>query len=301
MRIVKPITVDDSILTSTTIPADTTQEWVITTPYVAGDIVRIESSHTLYECLLDNTGEDPSQNTVDGNGNPYWLNLGATNRWAMFDGKSRKSSTNPDLIDVTLQPNKVVNSISLLNISAGSVQVIMTDPVDGIVYDELVNTLELVPSDFYEWCFTEVTLISNIVKIDLPAYPSASIRVIASSPNATVRIGELIIGVQEELGVTTYGTSVGIIDYSRKDTDAFGNPIIVERPFIDSVSYQVAIPTNRVSQVKNTLSSYRATPVVYIGDQNFPSTIVYGFIKTFGINIAYPNLSEMSIEVEELI
>ena len=103
------------------------------------------------------------------------------------------------------------------------------------------------------------------------------------------------------LGRTVYGTTVGIEDYSRKERDAFGNAIIIERAFAQKADYEVEITTQDTRRVQRFLSNYRATPVVWIGNQDTSyGLIVYGFYTQFSINLATPSISYTTLEVEGL-
>ena len=58
------------------------------------------SSHNIYESLTaGNVGNTPHKSPT------YWLDLGSTNRWKMFDGSVTSRTTNADSIAVTLTPS----------------------------------------------------------------------------------------------------------------------------------------------------------------------------------------------------
>jgi hypothetical protein len=125
--------------------------------------------------------------------------------------------------------------------------------------------------------------------------------VILDAGAGTARIGEFVMGRVRQLGVSNFGTSVSIQDYSRKERDQFGNTIIVERKFTKSADFDVTVETAQVFAVQNQLAKIRATPVVFIGDEARASTVVYGFFRQFNIVLDNPSISSCSIEVEGLI
>lgn len=299
MDIVRPQNITDSILTSTNIPATSLLEWNAGTPYSINDEVKIESLHNEYRCLIANTGQDPSLNPVDGGGSPYWLDLGSTNRWAMFDGKSRKTSSNPDSIAVSLTFNTLVNSIAILNFSGASLNVTAVSASSGEVYNVDFDILELV-DDYYEWFFLDIERKENIVALDLPAYRDLTITVSLLNTGSIASIGELIVGLKKDIGVTQYGTSPNIIDFSRKDIDQFGNAFILERGFAKRVDYDVWMPSGKTDSVQRTLSEFRATPVVWVGSEDFESIIVYGFMRRFDQILQNASITTLTLEVEEL-
>jgi len=114
-------------------------------------------------------------------------------------------------------------------------------------------------------------------------------------------VGQIVFGYKVDLGLTTYGTTISIEDFSRKETDAFGNFIIVERPFSKRADYDVRFPTGTARKVQETLAKYRATPIVYIGSEDVAfGTTVYGYYRRFDLTLETPSLSLAAIEVEGL-
>jgi hypothetical protein len=115
------------------------------------------------------------------------------------------------------------------------------------------------------------------------------------------KIGELVIGKQRTIGVSNFGTSVSIIDYSVKSTDDFGNTVITTRAYSKRADYDVTVETAAVAAVQKALADIRTTPTVFIGDEDRPETVVYGFYKQFNIVLSTPSISDCSIEVEGLV
>ena len=108
----------------------------------------------------------------------------------------------------------------------------------------------------------------------------------------------MIIGDDINIGCTQFGTSVGITDFSRKERDAVGNNYILERRYIDKADYPVQMTSDKVDATHALLSQLRATPAVYIGSENYISTVVYGYYKDFSIVISNSRYSQCSLSVE---
>ena len=112
--------------------------------------------------------------------------------------------------------------------------------------------------------------------------------------------GACIIGLATNLGLTQYGAQVGIQDYSVKQRDDFGNYTVLERAFSKRGTFQVYVPAGMVDQTQTLLSSYRATPIVYIGSELYTSTMIYGFYKEFTQEIQYKNYTLCTLDIEGL-
>lgn len=300
MRIIRPVTVTDAILVSSNVPEDDYAEWAAGTTYNIGDEVIVLSTHRIYESLIgSNTGNDPA--TDDGT---KWLNTGATNRFRAFDGTLSDQVTNTTSITYKFDPQVVVNSIALFNLDATEVVVTVTDAIEGVVYDETVSLNDnSAVVNFWAYFFEPILRKSEIVLFDLPNYGEAILDVeVNTIIGDAAKVGQIVFGNQKLLGITTYGTTVSIQDYSTKDTDAFGNVVITERRFAQLVDYDVKVSTLSVRDVQRTLASLRSTPIVYSGTEGGEfGDLVYGYYRSFNINVSSPSLSDATIEVEGLV
>ncbi len=294
MIIVNPVVISPAMIVDSNAAVSTRTAWNSATAYVINDEV--------YYNYKDWIALAASTNVAPGTDATKWLEIGASNRYAMFDGVINNVTSATTTLDVTVDPGLVVNSLSLFQVSANTVQVQVIDPVEGIVYDRTENMQDTTfVVDWYSYFFEPISNKTDITFTDLPAYGSANIRMVA---NATVGeqaiIGEAVIGRQRKLGVTNFNTSVSIQDYSRKERDQFGNVLVVERQFAKLADYDVTVETSVVNLVQKSLADIRTTPTVFIGDPDRPETIVYGFYRNFNIVLSTPSISECTIEVEGL-
>jgi hypothetical protein len=171
--------------------------------------------------------------------------------------------------------------------------------VDGVVYDETTTAIDNSGiANWFDWYFSPIVPKPAGTLTDLPLYGSATVRIRITG---AFTLGELVLGSLTEIGTTGYGTQISIIDFSRKDRDTFGNAIVIRRAFANLVTYAVKVQTARVGYARDILADRRATPTVFIGSDNHPATVVFGFYRDFTITLAGPSSSDCSIEVEGLI
>lgn len=246
-----------------------------------------------------NVGNDPSED--DGSN---WLNLGPTNRWAMFDEVVGTVTSDPSVIDFTLEPASWVDSLALINLeNVVSVQIIITVSPEGEVYNEIYDMTSTEGIVNWYTYFTEsIDRKRSLLVLDLPSFGSPEVRVIITGAmTADVSVGNFVTGQLFSLGRTLHdGAQIGIIDYSRKDTDEFGNSTILQRAFSKRGSFQNLIVNGQVDAVMQVLSDYRAVPAVYSASEDYDATLIFGFPRDFNIEIAYPLESLVSIELEGL-
>lgn len=299
MDIIRPVVVTDAVLDSSNVPENDYAEWNVATAYTVGNRVILLSTHRIYEAVGSSTGVNPA--TDDGTN---WLNIGATNRWKAFDQKISDPVTQVDSISYTLtDDDSTPTAVALFGLKGVTATVVVTDSVEGEVYNQtnsLLDSDEIF--DWFSYFFEEITFVTTTLFTGIPPYRGATVSVtVTEDTGETAQLGQLVFGYLTGLGVTTYGTAISIQDFSRKETDAFGNFIVVERAFANLVDFDVRLPTQTAGRVRRILAEYRATPIVYVGNEDSSfGTIVYGFYRNFDITLDTPSLSFAAIEVEGL-
>lgn len=291
MRLIKPVEITPAKLVSSNVAETDYPAWVAGT-YALGD--RRIKDHHIYESLAAANTSDPSDTTK-------WLDMGSTNRWRMFDNKVESLTTNPGAIVVTIKPGSVVNSLALFNLQGKSVTVSVVDPIEGEVYRKEVSLVDAGVTNWYDWFFEPIGIRTDLVILDMPAYGSANVVVTIDAGAEVAAVGHLVIGAVKQIGTALYGSAVGITDYSRKTTDVFGNTVVVQRSFSNRAEFDVSLDTSEVTRIRRLLAELRATPVVWIGEESYEATILFGFYKDFQIVFSGPTVSDCSITVEGVI
>lgn len=302
LTIVRPLAVTDTILDSTDVPENDYAAWAVGTTYDVGDRVILTSTHRIYESLqTSNTGNSPT-----ALGSAFWIDAGPTNRWAVFDTSVSTQTVQADSITYQLTPGEAVNSIGILNILAGTeINITMVSPSTGspgIVYERTVDLsgLPLTP-DWWAWFYGQKSVPTQSIALDLPSYSDCEIT-IEILGGSDLAVGVVLIGSQQNFGLgIKYGARVGIQDYSRKETNTFGETVLVQRAFAKRANFNLFINKSEVDSFQNALSSIRAVPVLWIGSTDYEATTLFGFYKNFDILISYPENSDCELEIEGLI
>ena len=299
MIIIKPVTVTASNPTTTNVAETDYPAWTAGT-YTLG--TRRIYDHKIYEVVATSTTDRPDVGAAAAN--PTWLFVSATNRFKMFDISVGSGTTNSGTIDVKITPATVCNSVVLFEVDGSSAQLIVRNSGGTIVYDSTISLADFSAiNSFYNYFFAPITETgaSEVAFLNIPNYSGASFQLIVDAGAGVASCGEMIIGQQNALAVTNFGTSVGIKDYSVKNIDDFGNVTIVQRAYSKRADYDVTVETSDVSTFTRFLASVRTTPVVYIGDEARSETIVLGYYRDFSIVLSGPSISECSLSVEGLI
>lgn len=303
MRVIKPITVTDAILASSTIPEPDTSkgevEWTAGT-YNLGDRRIVSSTHKIYEVVADPSTTD---NPVTGAAKavPTWVEVQATNRYAMFDNVNSTLSTG-DNIQVALTPGKVAAGLAGFAIKADSINVTCVSAADGEVYNVDINMLNNDEvADWYSYFFASIEFIDQFILTDIPAYSDLTTTVTINGTGAEV--GTLIAGGVIDIGVALYGTSWQGLDFSKKERDQFGNTTLTQGRTADRLDYDVHTEKGRFGYVKQQLRELTGVPAVWIGNPNDVNdgTSVFGYYVDNQINISNPSLLDVTITVEGLV
>lgn len=272
-------------------------DWSSATTYSLGQVVSYGFS--VYTSLQNtNLNQNPATATA------YWVRTGPTNKTAMLDSQVSTASTSSSSIIFVLRVNST-DTVSLLNLLGAKAEVSLLD------YETKTNlfhsTVNLQGGSVTSWWdyfeYNETYDKTQVLFLNLPSSGDAIISVkIAGS--GSVKIGSFINGLIEDLGMTQYGVTTGIIDYSRKVTDEFGNTSFVVRNFSKRMSAKISLTNPNVNRVQRLLYNLRATPALWIGttDVTFEEPlVVFGFYKDFSTEIAYPSHSLCNLEIEGLI
>lgn len=296
-KIIKPTVITDAILSSSTIAEPSAGEtvWVSMTSYVKDDVRIRTTLHKKFTCVNSVASSTPPENDPTN-----WIESGTTNKWSMFDRKIGTVSTIASPLTVVMEPGSV-GAVSLLELQGREAVVSMKDASGGTsVYSNTVSLDGTIILSFYDWFFEDYVQLTGFSLTDLPSqYPSCELT-ISIAGTSDVSCGVCIVGKSVDVGVTHYGASVGIIDYSRKETDQFGNIDIVERSYRARNNFKITIETIDFNKLYRLLASLRATPCIVIGEDSvgFEPMTSYCLIKDFSIDVAYPSYYLCNLQTE---
>lgn len=232
--------------------------------------------------------------------NPFWIDIGPTNKFAIFDTYINTATHHTGTLEVVTVPGRC-NGVAVLDVSgASSIQVAMVNGLDT-VFDETQALDNSFISDWYEYFFEPFDVRTDVLFGPLPPYPSAEITItIVPDGGGVVSVGAAMYGNTVELGQVQAGATAGIVDFSRKETSEYGVTTLIERGFAKRASYSLVIDNAQLRRVYSTLAALRATPAVWVASDDYKLTplTVFGWPKDFSINVAYATYSTATLEVE---
>ena len=299
LKIVKPIAITDDMLTNYNVPPSKYDAWDASTTYAEGKRVYLESTHLVYQSVKDgNIGNEPNDQ-----GSAFWVAVGPTNSWAMFDPSFSTITRNPNKIQFTVQPGTPVTTFAATNITdVERVEIkITSESAGGVVYDETFEIAGVsVDAGWWQFFFGTKSIPNQLTVFNLTPSEDAMIQVTFFG-RENLSVGVVVFGQYESFGLgVSLGSRVGIRDYSRKETNEFGESLLVRRAYAHRMTIELLIPTYEVDSLQIFLSDIRATPVLWTATKAYTSMNFVGFYKTYEILISYPNHALVELEIEGL-
>lgn len=299
MYLIDPVTITAALIDSTDIPVDDTYSaWNGGTGYTTGQTVYVGEQR--YRAVTGSTGQNPETDTT----NTYWLPTEKATRYRPFDGVIGHYVEASNSLYYRFDLNRRVDTIALFNVLAETVRVRVWNGSGTLVHDEtttIVNTTLIV--DWFSYFFWEPEYSQEILLTGIPGYADHEIRIDVDAGSGTARVGEIVLGRAYKLGDSVAGTSLGILDFSTVERDAFGNATVTERAYADRATYNVTVTRGDELRFKRLLAARRAKPTVFFTgatDAN-RGTLLYGFPKDWDIPISGDTESFATITVEGVI
>jgi hypothetical protein len=273
-------------------------EYSAATTYSLGQTVNYISN--TYESLnATNLNHTPDTSPT------WWLKLGPNNQSAMFDNQVSTATTKTGVLNVVCAPG-YIDAIFLGNLQAESATITVRNGLGGpIIYQQtqILNGEE--STDWYQYFFFDPLIKrTQALFTGIPPYVNSYITLELENGILPTSIGIMTYGKLHTVGKTQYGASTGIVDYSKKETDDFGNTTFIKRAFSKRMNCQVFIDNLQLNRTQRLMYDIRAVPVVWIASED-PTLeeplVVFGFYRDFSTEISYPTASLCNIEVEGLI
>jgi len=275
-------------------------EYAAGTTYAENDIVIVAADHKQYLSLqAANTGNTPVGDVTD----LWWSVPAATTAWSPFDVKIGSTVERTGTIEYELTPGAIVSGIAFFKLDASSIDIVMTDPVEGIVYTDsidLISTSNVF--DGYSYSFAPFLLTRHTVETNLPPYINAviTITINAESDTSTTSCGEIVFGPLSYSGSSQYSASLEIVNYSTITPDVWGNLEVVERSYSNKVNVEMVIANSIIQSVLEFFEDYRAIPVVWIPtetDSISGPLLTYGYYQRATTVFSYPTYSVINVEL----
>lgn len=269
-----------------TLPEDNAPAWSSGATYAVGDRVHLPGTHRVYESVKDsNTSKDPSQpiNQYNAAGvATWWIDMGTTNKYAMFDSLVSTPTSAPSPLEITILPG-AFNGFALFGLDADSYSVEVIDTASGeVVYTEPVTALDSsAPGDYYEYFFERAKPQRQLIRTGIEPYDTAQLKLTLYKGTGDVKLGMLAIGDLRPVGIPQRDVSVEPQDFSYFKQDQFGNATVQKRANSTGMSITTKMDKDDAGTALDTIKEVLGTPVVVVGSEapGFEWLTVFGLVS----------------------
>jgi hypothetical protein len=301
MRVIPPLAVTPAILTSSTCAEPSAGETAYNagTSYALDAVVVVAADHRTYQSLqAGNVGHPPISSPT------WWLDIGPTNRWKMFDLLRNTQTEQASPLTVVLTPGVRVDSLALLGLVGDSVTVAMTNGGTTVyTHTEDLNTRDVL--DWYDYFFLPFGNIPSLVLFDLPPYSGGVITVDITAASGNAKCGSLVVGSNVFIGDIRYNAESDALNFSTVERDAFGNSTLIPRRSVPKTTQEILCKKDRINKARDLRTALNAMPAVWSGinsssDGYYEAFLILGYYRRFLINMAYACEALITLDLEEI-
>ncbi len=269
---------------------------------------------TVGGAAINTTGSQSGVHTANGNPNinhppalddgSHWLDVGPTNKWAMFDALRNTRTWQASPLTVVLTPGQGVNSLFLGNLVADSVTVTVTSG-GSPVYTSTVDLSTRVVANWYDWFFAPFTTKPSVLLLDLPPFSGGVITVTITRVAGDVGCGILAIGNSVYLGQTEHGATARSKNFSKIDRSFDGTALLIPRRNVPTSTQTIWFKKTRTKALMDLFNLLNAVPAVWSGldedDQGyFEALLIFGICTDSSLNLAHPEDGLLTATFEEV-
>lgn len=295
MILIPPIEIDETTLAASSVADD--PPYSPATSYTVGQRVRVGAlpAAETYECV-----QAPALDKNPATQPLFWMPLGRSRRWAMFDDSVQTATTSSGTLSFTVVPVRRVSSVVLMGLVGTSVTLTVRDGAAGPVLYTQTRVLLASSGTYYSWFFEDAYQVSDAFWFGLPVSPSAHIEVSITPAAGVAACGLCKMGREQYIGDAEYGADVGTEQRGKDFLDKQGNPVTSERGFSRTLTCTLHIPLTDFNRVNRLFEAQVQAPAVWViapGMSDYESAIVYGRYQRAVRVMAGPTHAMVSLEV----
>ena len=267
----------------------------------------VSANHRVYESRVLQTVSNPlpvwPETETD-----FWIDVGPTNKWAMFDVLRNTRTISPTSLTVVITPGRRVDSFAVMGMrNVRTLHISATSAAyGGTIYDYTVDLSTRAVSSWYEHFFNSFSYKGSEVHFDIPPYNDAIITLVLTADSGNVECGAFVLGSNAYIGATQYNAISDYVNFSSVTRDFAGKVnTMTQRPGAPKTNQSIMIDKARAQFIKDVIMSLDATPAVWsdIDDDTsgyFDPLLILGFVTNAPINIGLPDKAMLTLELMEI-
>lgn len=293
MIFVPQITINETTLTSSTIANLSNGEvaWA-SGAFIVGQERVVLSVRKKFVCIKN------CQSTLSPELDPdNWLDIGATNKYAMFDlhKNTQTISATPIVVEVTLP--KRINTIVFAGMQATLIKVNMFVGANNVYSKEISLSVRNTKS-WSDYFFGEFKRRKSTVFTGLPIFTGAKIKIEIFNANGIVKCGSVVINKAIYLGEMQYGAGASSINLSPIERDDLGTATLRPKPTYPSTKQKLIAKNALADVLLETKATYGGVPGAWVGIEEFPNSAIFNMYLIIGIFTMFDYAAVNAVEIE---
>lgn len=257
-------------------PDTSIEEWTNASnkTYAKDELVQITPLKRFYKSSKDgNTDFPPSSKDT-------WTDMGAINSFKVFDNILGTQTVFSTELILTFSANNI-DLLSILNLE--NVYSLHVKQVEGTntVIDKAVDLRDFGSRDWFEYFFLPIREHQNHSLFSLEIVPQSTVTLTLKG-GTNAKVGGVITGFKEDLGMTLVGATVGLIDESSFFEDKQQNISFLKGNVAVIIEGEEIIDRGDIDYTFFTLNRLNKRLILLIGDerdQGFRSLTTLGYLK----------------------
>ena len=167
--------------------------------------------------------------------------------------------------------------------------------------EKTVDLNEPFVTDWFEYFFAPIERRRSLA-VDKPTLGIDRVQITVNDAD-TAKVGTVVVGDTVNIATATFGIQVGFEDFSRKETNDFGETTLVERDSARLLNVPVFLSQETPAEVINRIAGTRGTAVLWDANENnsqFDALRTFGFFRDFDMDVSGPSDETYNIEIRGL-
>uniref|UniRef100_I2Q2M7 Uncharacterized protein n=1 Tax=Desulfovibrio sp. U5L TaxID=596152 RepID=I2Q2M7_9BACT len=295
-----------------------TLPWSADTSYAASQRAYVEATHKIYQANSDTKGQDPSNYSsgsspvwtevgtinrgVSLDDEDFWVQVGSTNYWGMFDPYTDTQTVGVPvdggfLISAEINASKR-NAVSLFNLAGDYVELTVLRS-GSVLWSKTVPIIERSSKTYSDYFFGRNIKIRTSFFAQFPVYFSTTLKVKIFGSSVS-KCGKLSPGYLKNVATTLNGVNLSIVDYSKVNTNEFGVTSISKGKTKKKQSIPMVIDTVQISDYYRFFEQQiPSTPCTFICDNDGSTECmtVHGIYQNFSVVVPGSDISNCSLDI----
>lgn len=302
--VIPPLDITPAMLVSSSVPEPDASQgetvFVSGATYALGAKAILLATHRKYECLV------PGVRTIAPNLDPLnWDDMGATNRWAMFDKLSNSQTIAASPLTVVINPMRRISAWGVVGAMADGIDMSLavasvpiytaTEPV-SLRYTQTAS----------QYRFGVFRNKSRAHRFDVPQASSGVLTLTMTKGSGTVKCGGLSIGQHVYLGNVLASSVVDDLNFSVIERDAFSNANLVPRPSVPALNMTILVQASNLDRLIELKKDLNAVPAYWaclgsLSNHAYSQALTsFGIYRKFRFSLDSAERLTLTLDLEDL-